>query len=84
MPGMKKKVIAFAVLICAGAALVVCGAAFNSKLVAFTDEEGYEDVSVKSEFDVIRDVTIGGLKREGGGMLVQTYTPGKEPAACPT
>ena len=84
MAGAKKKIIAFAVLICAGAALVVCGASFNSKLVAFTDEEGYEDVLVKSEFSVIRDVTIGGLKRENGGMLMQTYTPGQEPAVCDT
>ena len=84
MAEAKKKFIAFAVLVCAGVALMICGAAFNSKYVVYTDEEGYEDVLVKSEFGVIRDVTIGGLEREEGGMLKQTYTPGKEPAACPT
>jgi hypothetical protein len=82
--GAKKKIIAFVVVICAGAALVVCGAAFNSKLVLTTDDEGCEDTLRKSEFDVIRDVTVGGLERQEGGMLKQTYAPGKAPAACPT
>jgi len=38
----------------------------------------------KSEWAVVKDVTFGGLARDGSGRLKQTYT-GEAPAvACPT
>ena len=38
----------------------------------------------KSEWAVVKDVTFGGLARDGSGRLKQTYTGEAPAAACPT
>lgn len=38
----------------------------------------------QSEPTLIKEVTIGGLKRDASGEIKKTYTGNRAPAACPT
>ena len=63
-----------------GLALMVYGMGFHRTEVFF--EKG-ESFTVEGEGAVVREVTIGGVRRDESGNIRLTYT-GKAPAACPT
>ena len=78
----KIKVIIFGLLILLGVALLTYGAFFHSVNVSPQQEDGSMTVA-KSEPNLIKEVSVGGVKRDESGKIKQTYT-GKAPEACPT
>jgi hypothetical protein len=68
------------ILLLLGIVLFVYGADFHRKAVY--SEDGEAIVST-GEFGLIREVTVGGIRRDELGNIRQTYT-GKAPSACPT
>ena len=69
-------VIVFGVLLC------VYGVGFHSQPVA--PEKGNEPSIIKSEPELIKDASVGGLARDAeSGKIKQTYT-GESPEACST
>jgi hypothetical protein len=79
---MKKKlqILVPCVLTALGVALFVYGADFHRKEVY--SEDGTSVVATV-EFGLIREVTVGGIRRDELGNIRLTYT-GKAPSACPT
>ena len=78
----KIRIILFCLLVLMGIALFTYGAFFHSENVA-PQQNGDSPVLAKSEPALIKDVTVGGVKREESGQIKQTYT-GQAPKACPT
>ncbi len=69
------------VLVVGGAAFLVYGLFFHSAVISSAQEA---DAAVaQAETSLIREVAIGGLKRDASGQIKKTYT-GKAPKACPT
>ena len=63
-----------------GLALILYGADLHR--IDVYSQDG-ATVTGNSESMVVKEVTIGGVKRHEDGKIMQTYT-GKAPAACPT
>jgi len=68
------------ILLLLGIVLFAYGADFHRKAVY--SEDG-SSVSAKGEFALVKEVTIGGIRRDELGNIRQTYT-GTAPSACPT
>ena len=68
------------VLVILGVMLALYGADFHRAQVY--SEDG-TSVAAKGEFALIKEVTIGGIRRDELGNIRLTYT-GKAPSACPT
>jgi hypothetical protein len=68
------------ILLLLGIVLFVYGADFHRKPVY--SEDGTQ-VMGKAEFGLIKEVTVGGIRRDELGNIRQTYT-GKPPESCPT
>ena len=79
---MKKKlrILLPCVLTALGAVLVVYGADIHR--VHVYSEDGTSVVGT-AEPGLIREVTVGGIRRDESGNIRLTYT-GKAPSACPT
>ena len=75
-----KRAIIPIILLLLGFVLFVYGADFHRKEVY--SEDG-ASVSAKGEFSLVKEVTIGGIRRDESGNIRQTYT-GKPPSTCPT
>ena len=91
-----KRAVGFICLVAVGAILLVYGGGLHAIDVLVPNEEKKPSVSLesgppkppdvvaKSEWAVVKDVTFGGLARDGSGRLKQTYTGEAPAAACPT
>jgi len=83
------RIVLAAILIAAGAALVLYGVARHNRTVLLKQAEppaaaeGARTID-ESEPGLIREVTVGGLRRNPAGELERTYGEGEEPALCPT
>ena len=77
----KTKITLFCLLILLGAALLTYGAFFHSKNVSAQQDDS--TVFAKSEPNLIKEVSVGGVKRDDSGKIKQTYT-GESPKACST
>jgi len=78
----KTKIIIFCLLILLGAALLTYGAFFHSTNVLPQQEDG-SAAFAKSEPALIKEASVGGVKRDKSGKIKQTYT-GEAPKTCPT
>jgi len=74
--------IIYGLLMLLGAALLTYGAFFHSTNVSAQQEDG-SPALVMSEPALVKEASIGGVKRDESGKIKQTYT-GKAPKACPT
>ena len=72
----------FGCLLVLGVAILSYGAFFSAGVVFPKDKTSAAAV-LEPEFSLIREVTIGGIKRDEYGRMRKTYT-GKPPQACPT
>ena len=78
------KIIMFSLLIVLGIALLAYGAFFHSTSIAPANDPNSTTLA-KTEPQMIKEVTIGGVKVDESGNIQQTYSdPKKAPAACPT
>ena len=77
-----------AILVAAGAALVLYGVAVHSRTVLLKQAEPpaaeAEKTILESEPDLIREVTVGGVLRNPSGGIERTYGEGETPSQCPT
>ena len=83
---MKKntKIIVFGLLILLGVVLLTYGALVHSANVSAQQQDDMT-VLARSEPALIKEVTVGGVKRDESGKGKQTYAVGEEaPKACPT
>jgi len=78
----KTKIIIFGLLILLGVALLTYGAFFHSTNVSPQQEDGSPALAM-SEPALVKEASVGGVKRDESGKIKQTYT-GKAPKACPT
>jgi len=78
----KEKIITFSLVILTGAALLGYGVFFHSKNILPQKNED-SAMLVQSELALIKEVSVGGIKRDESGRLKRTYdkTP---PKVCPT
>ncbi|HEX42457.1 MAG TPA: hypothetical protein ENN81_10430 [Phycisphaerales bacterium] len=82
MPNRHAKIAVFALLALIGAALVVYGLAAHSTSVAPKDPND-PNVVAKSELELTREATVGGVQRDEAGQIRKTYDK-DPPKACPT
>ena len=80
MKKINKQVMIPIILLLLGIVLFVYGADFHSKAVYSEDGEA---IVATGESELIREVTVGGIRRDELGNIRMTYT-GKAPSACPT
>jgi len=78
----KTKIIIFGLLILLGVALLTYGAFFHSTNVLAQQEDGSPTLAM-SEAALIKEVSVGGVKRDESGKIKQTYT-GESTKACST
>ncbi|MHC4146026.1 MAG: hypothetical protein ACYSUD_14735 [Planctomycetota bacterium] len=78
----KIKITIFCLLILFGAVLLSYGGLLHSADVFPQHQDGSPAVA-KSEPALIKEASVGGLKRDTSGKIKQTYT-GKAPKACAT
>lgn len=78
----KGKIIVFGLLILVGVVLLAYGVFFHSENILPQQNED-SAMLVQSEPALIKEVSVGGIKRDESGRLKRTYdkTP---PKACPT
>ena len=78
----KGRIIIFGLLILTGVVLLAYGVFFHSKDVLPQQNEDLV-MRVQSELALIKEVSVGGIKRDESGQLKRTYdkTP---PKVCPT
>ncbi len=78
----KGKIIIFGLLILTGVVLLAYGIFFHSKNILPQQNED-SAMLVQSEPALIKEVSVGGIKRDESGRLKRTYdkTP---PKVCPT
>ena len=81
MPVGKVRIAIFGALVLLGLSLLVFGGFFHTADVSPQDDSG--PVTVKSEPNLVKEVSVSGLERDSSGKLKQTYT-GKPPEACST
>ena len=80
----KIKVIVFCVLVLLGVGLLLYGAFFHSTTIS-AQQQGDAKMLAKSEPNLIKEVSVGGVERDESGKIKQTYEVGEEaPKACPT
>ena len=79
---IKKRKTFIACLILTGALLLAWGLFFGAREV-FPKQTTSSSATLESETALIKDVTIGGIKRDQYGKIRKTYS-GKPPEACPT
>ncbi|MBN1806051.1 MAG: hypothetical protein JW837_12445 [Sedimentisphaerales bacterium] len=77
-----KKIVVFFLLILLGAVLITYGVVFHSTNVLPQNDDGSPAIA-KSEPALIREASVGGVKRDESGKIKQTYT-GQSPKACAT
>lgn len=78
------KIVIFCLLALIGAALLVYGFRFHRANVAPKGADSTAKLA-KSEPALMREVSVGGVKRDTSGELKQTYAETeKAPKACPT
>ena len=80
MKKLSRNIVVPCALVAAGFILVFYGADFHR--VNVYSEDG-TSVTGRAEFGLIREVTVGGIRRDELGNIRLTYT-GKAPEACPT
>ena len=80
MQQLRRQSVVPCVLIILGVMLALYGADFHR--VQVYSQDGTL-VAGRGEFTLVKEVTIGGIRRDESGNIRQTYT-GKAPAACPT
>jgi hypothetical protein len=82
MPAKKNKILVFCMLVAIGIIAFTYGAFCHSINVS-PQKEDDSAIFAKSEPALIKDASVGGLRRDEFGSLKQTYdkTP---PKACPT
>ena len=77
-----------AILVAAGAALLLYGVAVHSRTVLLKQAEPpaaeAEKTIQESEPDLIREVSVGGVLRNPSGKIERTYGEGETPSLCPT
>ena len=78
----KTKIIMFCVLILLGTVLLGYGAFVHSADVLPQKEDG-SPVLAKSEPALIKEASVGGVRRDESGKIKQTYT-GAAPKECAT
>jgi len=78
----KGKIIVFGLVILTGVALLIYGVFFHSKNILPQQNED-SPMLIESELALIKEVSVGGIKRDESGRLKRTYdkTP---PKVCPT
>ena len=76
------KILIFSLLVLFGAALLAYGVFFHSTNVSAQQQDD-PTIVAKSEPALIKEASIGGVKRDESGKIKQTYT-GKAPEACAT
>jgi len=86
--GRAARIVLVAILVAAGAALVIYGVARHSRTVLLKQAEppaaeGARTID-ESEPALIREITVGGLRRNPAGELERTYGEGETPSLCPT
>jgi len=87
--GRAARIVLAAMLVAAGAALVLYGVAVHSRTVLLKQAKPpaaavAEKTLQESEPALIREVTVGGLRRSLSGELERTYGEGETPSLCPT
>ena len=86
--GRAARIVLAAILVAAGAALVFYGVARHSRTVLLKQAEPPAAEAARtideSEPALIREVTVGGLRRNPAGELERTYGEGETPSLCPT
>ncbi len=78
----KTKIIIFSLLILFGVVLITYGAFFHSTNVSPQQEDGSPALAM-SEPALVKEASVGGVKRDESGKIKQTYT-GEAPEECPT
>jgi len=86
--GRAARIVLAAMLVAAGAALVLYGVAVHSRTVLLKQAKPPAAEAARaideSEPALIREVTVGGLRRSLSGELERTYGEGETPSLCPT
>ena len=86
--GRAARIVLAAILVAAGAALVIYGVAQHSRTVLLKQAEPpaaeAEKTLEESEPALIREITVGGLRRNPSGKIERTYGEGETPSLCPT
>jgi hypothetical protein len=78
------KIVIFCLLVVVGAILLIYGIWFHRADIA-PKQADHTPKLAKSEPALMREVSVGGVKRDASGELKRTYTETeKAPAACPT
>ncbi len=78
----KTKIIVFCLLVLLGIALLGYGAFVHSADV-LPQKEGGSPVLARSEPALIKEASVGGVRRDESGKIKQTYT-GAAPKECAT
>ena len=82
--GKIRKIILFCLLVAIGIALFAYGVFAHSTSIA-PENDPNSTTLAKTEPQLIKEVTIGGVEIDESGNIKQTYSdPKKAPAACPT
>ena len=86
--GRAARIVLAAMLVAAGAALVIYGVAVHSRTVLLKQAEPPAAEAARtideSEPALVREITVGGLRRNPAGELERTYGEGETPSLCPT
>ena len=84
MQSRRGRIAIFCVLGLLGLILLVYGLRFHTANIS--PKQGQDAAKfAKSEPNLIKEVSIGGVKRDNSGKIKQTYTEKEEaPKACPT
>ena len=87
--GRAARIVLAAILVAAGAALVIYGVARHSRTVLLKQAEPPAAAEAartidESEPALIREITVGGLRRNPSGKIERTYGEGETPSLCPT
>ena len=77
--GGMRKVVSMAIVV-GGAVLLAYGLFFHSAIISSAQDT---EAVAQAETSLIKEVTVGGLKRDASGEIKKTYS-GKAPKACPT
>jgi len=84
------RIVLAAILVAAGAGFVIYGVARHSRTVLLKQAkppaaatEAARTID-ESEPALIREITVGGLRRDPSGKLERTYGEGETPSLCPT
>ena len=78
----KGKIAVFCLLLAIGIVLFIYGLFFHSTNISPQQADDSATLA-KPEPALIKEVSVGGVKRDDSGKIKQTYT-GEAPQACPT